>query len=67
MTTNGVSMKEMAASAVKATPPVGANVWLWLAGHDINWWVALLTIGYIVLQAFYLIKNNGRRGRYEQL
>lgn len=61
-TTNGVSMKDMAASAAKVTPPVGANVWFWLTGHDINWWVALLTIGYIVLQAFYLIKNNGRRG-----
>jgi hypothetical protein len=34
---------------------------LWLTGHDINWWVAVATIAYIGLQAYYLIKNKGKR------
>ena len=55
-------MNDLAASAVKAAPPIGANWWFWFTGHDINWWVALATIAYICLQAFYLIRNNGRRG-----
>lgn len=55
-------MSDLAASAVKAAPPVGANYWLWFQSHDINWYVAAATIVYIGLQAFYLIRNNGRRG-----
>ncbi|HDR9027573.1 TPA: hypothetical protein QDB14_001754 [Burkholderia vietnamiensis] len=53
---------DLAASAAKAAPAVLGNFWLWLTSHDINWWVALLTAFYIVLQAYYLIKNNGRKG-----
>ena len=53
---------DIAASVVKAAPMLGGNFWLWLQNHDINWWVALLTAGYIVLQGFYLIKNGGRKG-----
>ncbi|MDF0501641.1 hypothetical protein POK33_13020 [Burkholderia cenocepacia] len=48
-------------SAAKAAPAVGSNFWLWLTGHDINWWVAVATIAYIGLQAYYLIKNKGKR------
>lgn len=54
-------MKEIAASAAKATPPISANVWLWLSSHDINWYMAAATIVYIGLQAYYLVRNNGRR------
>ncbi|AOK32156.1 hypothetical protein WS67_21465 [Burkholderia singularis] len=53
---------EIAASAVKVAPAVGSNFWLWLSSHDINWWVALATLGYIGLQAYYLIRNKGKRG-----
>lgn len=52
---------DVAASAMKALPPVGMNLWQWFANHDINWWMAAATIGYIGLQAYYLIRNNGRR------
>jgi len=38
---------------------LGSNVWLWLQSHDINWWVALATLGYIGLQAYYLIRTKG--------
>jgi len=62
MTKTGNQMKDIAASAVKAVPPIGANWWLWLQSHDINWYVAAATIAYLSLQAFYLIRNNGRRG-----
>jgi hypothetical protein len=61
-TNTGNQMKEIAASAVKAVPPIGANWWLWLQSHDINWYVAAATIVYIGLQGFYLIRNNGQRG-----
>jgi hypothetical protein len=32
---------------------------LWLTTHDINWWVAVATIAYIGLQAYYLIQEQG--------
>lgn len=54
-------MKDLAASAVKAAPPLGANWWFWVTGHDINWWVALATLIYIGLQSFYLVRNKGMR------
>ncbi len=58
----GDSMKnDLAVSAAKAAPAVGSNFWLWLTGHDINWWVAVATIAYIGLQAYYLVKNKGKR------
>ncbi|RQV20675.1 MULTISPECIES: hypothetical protein [Burkholderia] len=52
---------DLATSAVKAAPAVGGNFWLWLTNHDINWWVAVATIAYIGLQAFYLIRNKGKK------
>ncbi|MGQ7907214.1 hypothetical protein [Burkholderia sp. BC1] len=52
---------DLVASAVKVAPAVGGNVWLWLKSHDINWWVSVATIAYIGLQAYYLIKDKGRR------
>jgi hypothetical protein len=55
-----MNRSDLAASVAKAAPALGGNFWLWLQSHDINWWVALLTAGYISLQAFYLIKNHGR-------
>jgi len=50
---------DVASSAAKAGPMLGSNVWLWLQSHDINWWVALATLGYIGLQAYYLIRTKG--------
>lgn len=52
---------DLATSAAKVAPAVGSNFWLWLTGHDINWWVAVATIAYIGLQAYYLVKNKGKR------
>jgi hypothetical protein len=57
----GNFMKDFAASAVKAAPPLGANWWFWFTSHDINWWVALATLIYIGLQSFYLVRNKGMR------
>ncbi|WP_258048551.1 hypothetical protein [Burkholderia anthinoferrum] len=58
----GESMKsDLATSAAKVAPAVGSNFWLWLTSHDINWWVAVATIAYIGLQAYYLVKNKGKR------
>ncbi|MDN7964946.1 hypothetical protein [Burkholderia multivorans] len=57
-----MNRNDIAASAAKAAPAIGSNFWIWLSSHDINWWVALATLGYIGLQSYYLIKNKGRRG-----
>lgn len=57
----GNPMKDIAASAVKAVPPLGANWWLYFESHDINWYVAAATLVYIGLQSYYLIRNKGRR------
>ncbi|HKT65939.1 MAG TPA: hypothetical protein VJR91_20405 [Burkholderia sp.] len=35
---------DLATSEAKAGPAVGGNCWLWLNGHDINWWVVVATI-----------------------
>ncbi|KVE34286.1 hypothetical protein [Burkholderia sp. TSV86] len=51
---------EVIASAMKTVPAVGSNFWLWLTSHDINWYVAVATLAYIGLQAYYLIKTNGK-------
>lgn len=58
----GDSMKnDLATSVAKVAPAAGSNFWLWLTGHDINWWVAVATIAYIGLRACYLIKNKSKR------
>lgn len=61
-TRNGESMDQGTAAAVasevvKASPAVGANAWLWLTHHDINWFVALATLIYIGLQAYVLVRD----------
>jgi len=55
-------MRDYTTCALKNAFPMGANYWLWLTSHDINWYVAAATIAYIGLQAFYLIKNKGMKG-----
>ena len=62
-----MQLNDAAASLAKATPPVGANAFLLLTSHDINWYVAAATLVYIGLQSYYLIRNNGRRSNNEQL
>ncbi|KVM83500.1 hypothetical protein WT94_20810 [Burkholderia stagnalis] len=52
---------DLAASAAMASLAALGNFWLRLTSHDINWYVALATLGYIGLQAYYLIKNKGKR------
>ncbi|MEB2499526.1 hypothetical protein [Burkholderia cenocepacia] len=54
---------EWGISAAKSTPPVCGTFWIWVTSRDINWWVAAATLAYIGLQAFYLIRNKGRRER----
>lgn len=56
-------MKEIASSVAKATPPVGANFWIWLTSHDINWLVALATLIYISLQVYVLARDKLIRRR----
>lgn len=55
-------MGDVASSVAKAAPPLGANWWLWLQSHDINWYVAVATLIYIGLQSYYLIRNKGMKG-----
>ncbi|UXC34771.1 hypothetical protein [Cupriavidus gilardii] len=48
---------EVTASAVKATPPVASNFWIWLQTRDINWWVAAATLVYVGLQVYVLVRD----------
>lgn len=44
-------------------PPIGANFWIWLTSHDINWLVALATLIYISLQVYVLARDKLIRRR----
>lgn len=52
-----VMKSDLVASAAKAVPPVGANLWFWFASHDINWVVAIFTLVYLGLQIFVLVRD----------
>lgn len=55
-----------AGEALKSVPAVGANAWLWLTNHNLNWWVALATLIYIALQAYVLVRDKIlRRGKQD--
>ena len=41
--------------SLKSAPPVIVTAWAWMNGLTLNEVVALATLGYIVLQAGYLI------------
>jgi hypothetical protein len=60
-------MHDVAASAVKAAPPLGANYWFWFMNHDINWYVAAATIVYIGLQSYVLMRDKVIRRERDQL
>lgn len=48
---------DIASSVLKTGPAVGANFWLWLNSHDINWFVAMATLIYIALQGYVLVRD----------
>jgi hypothetical protein len=50
-------VKDIASSVAKTAPPLGANFWIWLTSHDINWLVALATLIYISLQVYVLVRD----------
>jgi uncharacterized membrane protein len=37
----------------KNLPPIVGNWWLWLANHELAWWVSLGTLLYIASQLFW--------------
>ncbi|CAG9262243.1 hypothetical protein [Paraburkholderia caribensis] len=57
--------QDLAASAVKGAPVAGGNFWIWLNGHDINWWVAVATLAYIGT-SFVLALRKDRRERHRE-
>lgn len=46
---------ELAQESVKSAPPVAITGWAWMNGLSLNEVVALATLGYIALQAGYLV------------
>lgn len=56
---------DLVASAAKAVPPVGANLWIWFTSHDINWVVAVFTLVYLGLQIYVLVRD--KLLRFEKL
>ncbi|KUY54292.1 hypothetical protein [Burkholderia sp. RF2-non_BP3] len=57
---------DLAASAAKVAHTVGCNFWLWLIIHSVNRWVAVATIAYVGLQAYYVVKNSGKRALLDE-
>ena len=47
--------QEVAQEAVKSAPPVAITGFAWMNGLTLNEMVALATLGYIGLQALYLL------------
>jgi hypothetical protein len=47
--------QDIAQEAAKAAPPVAVTGWAWMNGLTLNEMVALATLGYIGLQALYLL------------
>jgi hypothetical protein len=59
---------DIAKAAAQSIPPVSVNGWQWwnwMAGHDLNWYLAVMvsvaTLFWIGLQSYYLIRNNGKK------
>jgi hypothetical protein len=50
-------MKDEITAAAKAAPPVAVTAANYLLGMPIEKWVAAATLFYILLQAFFLIKD----------
>lgn len=64
----GMQDQEIAAAIAKAAPPVAVVGTTIIFGLTLNEWVAIATLFYIILQAFFLIKDRlkkrrDRRGR----
>lgn len=54
----------VASAVVRAAPPVASNLWLWTTSHDINWYVAVMTMLYIGLQIYVLIRDKVLRKKH---
>ena len=46
---------ELISAGTKASPPVGVTAWQYFSGLPVEKWVAVATLIYIVLQAFFLV------------
>jgi hypothetical protein len=46
----------------KNLPPIMGNWWLWLANHELAWWVSLFTVIYIISQLFWGWSKYLRKG-----
>ena len=57
---------ETAAQALQA-PPALTAIWMWFSGKDVNFWVGAAGIGFIALQAAYLLWKWRRDIRRDRL
>lgn len=46
--------QEIASAAAQSTPSITA-VLMWITGHDLNYWVGIAGLVFIILQAAYLL------------
>lgn len=54
---------ELAVASVKIAPPTLVTAYTYVLGMPIEKWVSVATLIYIVLQAFFLLRNQLRKGR----
>jgi hypothetical protein len=45
--------KEVVTAAAQTTPAIVGDIWLWLANHELAWFVSALTIVWILSQLYW--------------
>lgn len=45
--------RELVSAAGQTVPAIACDIWLWLANHELAWFVSLLTIIYICSQLWW--------------
>lgn len=53
--------EEISAAVTKAAPPVAVTGTQFVFNLTLNDWVAIATLAYIALQAFFLVRNEMRK------
>ena len=56
-------MQDIQTAAIKAAPPVAVSAGAAILGLTLNEWVAIATLLYIALQAFFLVRDKWWRER----
>lgn len=54
---------ELQKELVKSAPPVAVTAWHYLLDLPVEKWVSVVTLIYVGLQAFFLVRDRMKKGR----